>query len=74
MLIETKHFTIDTAKHTIKSKQGGASLIDMAAEINPALATNMLPPMIEIVGSKIRLLPKLNSIGSCSMPTSKEQA
>jgi hypothetical protein len=63
MLIETKHFTIDTATHTIKAKQGEVTLTDMAVEINAALATNMLPPMIKIEGSTITLLPKVNFIG-----------
>jgi hypothetical protein len=63
MLIETKNFMIDVATHTIKAKNSGVSLDDFAAEINPALATNMLPPMLEIKCSKIILLPKVNFMG-----------
>jgi hypothetical protein len=64
MLIETKNFTIDVSAHSIKTKNSGVSLDDFAAEINQALATNMLPPMLEIKGSKIKLLPKVSLTGA----------
>jgi hypothetical protein len=63
MIIETKHFTIDTETHTIKAKSRDCSSDDLVAEINPALAEHNLPPMIEVDDDRIYFIRKVNFMG-----------